>query len=84
MKWGTHETFLLSNNLTLPNAELARRLKRTITSVKCKKARMGYSAIHPRWTELETALLINDIDTGGRTKEACRCKRRRLEHAGKE
>jgi hypothetical protein len=84
MKWGTHETFLLSNNLTRPNAELARRLKRTVTSVKCKKARMGYSAIHPRWTVLEVALLMNDMDTGGRTKEACRCKHRRMERAGKE
>jgi hypothetical protein len=81
MKWGTHETYFLKNNLTLPNAELARRLKRTEESVKCKKARMGLSAIQPPWTELETALLENGIDTGGRTKEACRRKRRRMEDA---
>ena len=81
MKWGTHETHTLGNNLTLPNAELARRLKRTEKSVKCKKSRMGLSAIQPRWTPIELAVLLAGRNPPTRTNEACRRKGRRLMNA---
>ena len=84
MKWGTRETFLLSNNLTLPNAELARRLKRTEQAVKCKKNRMGLSAVHPRWSPEDVRILKMGCIPAGRTPEACRRRRRRMADAREE
>jgi hypothetical protein len=81
MKWGKHETYLLRNNLTLPNAELARRLKRTEISVKCKKNRMGLSAAHPRWSPEDVRILNMGFIPAGRTPEACRRRRRRMANA---